>query len=216
MRPESSPGILAHAEGGTGHWHGCAARQQHAVQVEGSHCTGLRGVQVLAAVFALLAVATSRAVADDPVVTAELGPSPDSYYISGSGFTPGQVVNIVELACPDLPCAGEGIASVRDVVVDADGSFRVLLQAHPEREPTEGQATRLIVVQEPGVVAGVEGMPFVKVPHHHPGVGPPGAGTGWYGGSPPVLAQVALIAAFGVTVIVLAAAAWRAQCSRWV
>lgn len=77
----------------------------------------------------------------------------------------------------------------------------------PHCYSAEGQTTQVIVVQEPGVLAGVEGMPLVKVPHHHPGVGPPCAGTGWYGGSPPVFAQVVLVAAFGVTVIVLAAAA---------
>ncbi len=134
---------------------------------------------VALALGSLIALALVGAAAADAEVTAELGPSPDSYYSIGSGFTPGDLVNIVEVACPELPCPSDGLAAVRDVSVAPDGAFRVLLQTHTGVVPGEGQDYRVIVIQEPGVPLASEGSPFVQVPLHHDGVGPPTVGSGF-------------------------------------
>lgn len=116
-------------------------------------------------------------------VTYQLGPTPDSYIIRGSGFAPGQVVWVAEIPCPDLPCQAEAMANVRDVPVGDDGRFEARLQADAAFEPVEPRGYRIVVVVKPGELLAIAGQANVRVPLHHPGA-PSAPATGTGTGSP--------------------------------
>jgi hypothetical protein len=131
---------------------------------------------------ALLLSTAALAYADGRALSYTLGPQQDSYIIEGAGFAPSTLVNIVEMPCPELPCAAEGMASTRDVRVSADGTFSALLVTNPQNDTWDKRDYRLIVAVEPPELAGAAENAFVEVPRHHPGTnsapGAPGVGTG--------------------------------------
>lgn len=131
---------------------------------------------------ALLLSTAALAYADGRTLSYTLGSQQDSYIIEGAGFGPSTLVNIVEMPCPELPCAAEGMASTRDVRVSADGTFSALLVTNPQNDTWDKRDYRLIVVVEPPELAGAAENAFVEVPRHHPGAtsapGVPRVGTG--------------------------------------
>ena len=91
------------------------------------------------------------------------------------------VLNVIELACQEMPCASGGLARIDGVVVGADGGFTVVLQTGQNGEPhAPGHDYRLVTALEQGVVATTT-TPAVRVkPINHPGTAPgvPSVGTG--------------------------------------
>jgi len=119
---------------------------------------------------ALMVVGVGRAHADGRSLSYTLGAAQDSYIISGTGFTPGSLVDVIEMPCPELPCGAEGMATTRDVRVSADGTFSAELRTNPANETPDNRQYRLVVAVEPPELAGAPENAFVEVPRHHAGM----------------------------------------------
>lgn len=132
----------------------------------------------------LLAGFAPSAARAEPTLKWALGARPNSFEIQGAGFRPGMVLNVIELACQEMPCASGGLARIDGVVVGADGGFAVVLHTGQNDEPhAPGHDYRLVTALEQGVVATTT-TPAVKVkPINHPGAVPgvPSVGTGVIG-----------------------------------
>ncbi|MCO5202736.1 MAG: hypothetical protein M9925_13645 [Chloroflexi bacterium] len=99
-------------------------------------------------------------------VTALPGPYPDSWYVTGTGFSPGAYIQLQELTCPSVPCPGEDLSVSRRIEATIDGRFSVFL-ALPEGA---SEGSRRIVAYERGwLPSQLAAAPGVDVPATHPG-----------------------------------------------
>lgn len=135
---------------------------------------------VLLSLAALLILPLSASAA--PTLSAETGDKANSYVISGAGFEPGSVVDVIEVPCAEMPCHGDGGPRVSDVVVDENGAFSVVLQSFEVKPGDRNHDYRLVMALEKETIAS-EDTPHIQVrPLNHPGKqstpGVPTVGTG--------------------------------------
>ena len=132
-------------------------------------------------VIALLAVplfmlAPRTSAQTTPELTWTLGSEANSYVISGSGFTPGMVIDLIEIPCAELPCPSGGLMRVSEIPVSSQGTFTATMVTRSAGPPDGGLQSsdyRIIVATEHGVAWDV-GTPHVRVsPITHPGVPKP-------------------------------------------
>ena len=142
----------------------------------------------------------------EPAAQAVPGRAPDSYIVSGSGFTAGATIWVFDQSacggarrCPGDWVVGEG-------AVDASGHFSVTVQLDSSWQPNVGQTQRaLAVIQADWTPDQIAAGPFIQVPLRHsgspgaPNVGDsqPGADTDSPAGAETGLG-LALVAAAGL------------------
>ena len=163
------------------------------------HSKGQNAIIAFSALAALL-VGASAAAQSSPSISAVLGPQPDSYLVTVSGFVPGATVYVNEVSCGALPCGAGPAVGFQQVIVPESGAFKLTMELSRDFRPHPGVTWRLIAAYAAGWTdAQINAAPTVRIPLHHDGVTAPSVGNSWrtsQSGRWPWLAE--LIAVLGV------------------
>ena len=141
------------------------------------------------AVLAIAPVFATAVFADGPAISYKLGPTPNSYIISGTGFDPARPVEVMEMPCDTLPCGAEWLGDFVRTAVAPDGSFTAMFTATGDVHNHMDLEHRLILARQLPQLAGEPGLPYVLVPMLNPGTAPgvsaPNTGSGGAGSVEP-------------------------------